>query len=69
MIEHHRRHPPKKVERPKKLVRTMVAEMTGETFSWEETFDPSLPARLEAMGCIGGNQGAGRIVPGSVECQ
>ncbi|MGE3806274.1 MAG: PSD1 and planctomycete cytochrome C domain-containing protein [Gemmataceae bacterium] len=40
LTEHHKAHPPAKRARPAKLVRTSVAEMTGQTFAWEETLDP-----------------------------
>ncbi len=39
MTAHHRTHPPSIVEPPKTIVRTMVEEMTGLTFQWEEQLD------------------------------
>ena len=39
MTDHHRTRPPKKVEMPKTIIRTMVEEMTGLSFQWEESLD------------------------------
>jgi hypothetical protein len=39
MTEHHRRHEPVVVVRPEKVIRQMIAEQTGELFSWEEQLD------------------------------
>lgn len=39
MTSHHRTHPPEIIEPPKTIVRTMVEEMTGLTFQWEEQLD------------------------------
>jgi hypothetical protein len=39
MLEYHRRHRPEPVETPRQVVRQMVEEMTGESFSWTERLD------------------------------
>jgi hypothetical protein len=44
MTEHHRTHPPVRVELPATLTRKMIAERTGEAFLWQE--------RLEVAGYV-----------------
>ncbi len=39
MTEYHKQHKPVKVDPPRKVTRTMVEEMTGLNFSWEEQLD------------------------------
>ena len=39
MSAFHAKHPPKKTELPGSVIRTMVEEMTGVTFHWEEQLD------------------------------